>query len=165
MFLHYDKRKAFASPDLTESVIYAAGASAHGPSMLETRELLAKVEAKAASRAEIARVLGLAPPRITEMFKGERQLSYAEARKLCLHYKIEPAQQIRAAQLLPILTACFFAEPSAEWTESNLRRLAEEIEYGLELMNSGATSPPSQDAIRVAAQAAADRLRDRLESA
>ncbi len=57
--------------------------------MLSKSELLAKVEDAAASRADIARVLKLAPARITELYKGSRDLSFEEARKLIRHYDLE----------------------------------------------------------------------------
>lgn len=57
--------------------------------MLTKRELLAAVEREATSRAEIARVLSLAPARITELYKGDRDLTFDEARKLVRHYRID----------------------------------------------------------------------------
>lgn len=57
--------------------------------MLSKVELLQAVEERADSRAEIARVLSLAPARITEMYKGERDISFEEARKLSIHYKLD----------------------------------------------------------------------------
>lgn len=59
--------------------------------MLTKSELLKRVDDAAASRAEIARVLNLAPARITEMMKGERDLSFDEARALISHYSIDEA--------------------------------------------------------------------------
>lgn len=57
--------------------------------MLSKSELLERIEDVAQSRAEIARVIGVAPARITELMKGERDLSFNEARKLMRHYGIE----------------------------------------------------------------------------
>lgn len=57
--------------------------------MLDKAELLAEVERRAGSRAAIARTLNLAPARITEMYKGERNLSYDEAVKLIRTYQLE----------------------------------------------------------------------------
>lgn len=62
---------------------------AHLFAVLTKSELLEQVEAKAKSRADIARVLNLAPARITEMFKGDRDLSFDEARKLMVHYAVD----------------------------------------------------------------------------
>lgn len=57
--------------------------------MISKSELLRQIDGIAPSRADIARVLDLAPARITEMYKGGRDLSFDEARKLILHYKLE----------------------------------------------------------------------------
>lgn len=71
----------------------------HSPGALTKSELLERVEAAAASRAEIARVLTLPPARITEMFAGKRDLSFDEARTLIRHYKIEDAPSINIEDL------------------------------------------------------------------
>lgn len=74
---------------ITQSVIDGGWAFHHAPIVLSKSELLAKVEDAAGSRAEIARLLGLAPARITELYKGERDLSFDEGRRLIAHYKID----------------------------------------------------------------------------
>lgn len=56
--------------------------------MLSKAALLKAVESAAQSRAEIARVLSLAPARITELYGGNRDLSFDEARKLYRHYRL-----------------------------------------------------------------------------
>lgn len=56
--------------------------------MLSKGALLKAVEEAAESRAEIARVLNVAPARITELYASKRDLSFDEARKLYLHYRI-----------------------------------------------------------------------------
>lgn len=70
-------------------MIDALSLPAHQPFVLTKNELLSRVEEAAVSRAEIARVLNLAPARITEMFKNERDLSFDEARTLARHFKID----------------------------------------------------------------------------
>lgn len=72
--------------------------------MLSKAALLRQVEDAAASRAEIARVLKVAPARITEMFKGERDLSFEEGRALINHYRLEGAQGGEVAELPPGIT-------------------------------------------------------------
>lgn len=84
----YGKRNACAS-DITRSVIDRYAGEAHLSAVLTKSELLRRVDEAAASRAEIARVLSLAPARITEMFKGGRDLSFDEARTLMRHYGID----------------------------------------------------------------------------
>lgn len=85
---HYVKRKDQSS-DITVSVIDPVRSFGHRSLVLTKSELLERADRAAKSRAEIARVLGVAPPRITEMFKGERDLSFEEARKLIIHYGID----------------------------------------------------------------------------
>ena len=61
--------------------------------MLSQAALLAALEEAAPSRAEIARVINVAPARITELYKGERKLSLEEARALVHHFGIENAPE------------------------------------------------------------------------
>lgn len=89
--------------------------------MFSKSELLAKVEGAAASRADIARVLKVAPARITELYKGERDLSFDEARKLIRHYNLE-AEAAHAG-------ATDFAELAAE----NGIAMVEEVDLALGL--------------------------------
>lgn len=85
---HYGKRKANASA-ITSIVIDRFFGEAQNRAMLTKTELLERVETAAGSRAEIARVLNLAPARVTEMMKGARDLSFEEARTLINHYAID----------------------------------------------------------------------------
>lgn len=87
---HYDIRKADASV-ITLSVIDDFRNRPHSFGMLSKKQLLAAAEEAAKSRADMARVLTLAPARITEMFKGERELTFEEGRKLIEHYSLEGA--------------------------------------------------------------------------
>lgn len=126
--------------------------------MLSTEQFLAEVEAAANSRAEIARVLKLAPARVTELFKGERRLSYDEALELARAYNIEPVETVTADLLEPILRVCLRYAPK-EWQDRDVQRLAEGIEYGLQLLRRASPTKPSADVIEVAAHAIADRFR------
>jgi phage repressor protein C with HTH and peptisase S24 domain len=84
----YDKRNV-ASRGITNSVIDDFRKPGHRTAMLSKPSLLALVDDAAKSRAEIARVLGVAPSRITELYKGERDLSFEEGRKLMERYELE----------------------------------------------------------------------------
>lgn len=161
---YYEKRNVMTSPFMPIPVIYQNRPNAHLLPMLEKRALLDRVESKAKSRAEMARVLGLSASRVTEMFKGERDLSYSEARTLCQHYKVDMGESVNAETLAPILAACLRTEPRSSWSDSDVQRLAEEIEYGLALMNSAGSNPPSPDVIDLAARVVTDRLRGKLGS-
>lgn len=59
--------------------------------MLGTQELLALIR-PLASNVEIARILNLPPPRISELFRGIRKLQLEEAKCLVEHFKLEEAQ-------------------------------------------------------------------------
>jgi len=83
----YGKRNRVAR-EITISVIDRKGPVVHAGPVLTKSELLDAVEALATSRAEIARVLTLAPARVTELYAGKRDLSFDEARKLIHHYHI-----------------------------------------------------------------------------
>lgn len=86
----YDIRKHPAS-EITVSVIDGLRNAQHAVRMLTKRQLLEAVDGVAKSRAEMARVLTVAPARITEMFKGERELTFEEGCKLIEHYQLEGA--------------------------------------------------------------------------
>lgn len=73
---------------ITKLVIDLLPMSSHTAPVISKKALLEAVEEVAASRAEIARVLTVAPARITEMFKGDRDLSFEEARRLIEHYDL-----------------------------------------------------------------------------
>ena len=67
--------------------------------MIDTDELLARLEAKKVRNVDIARALGLPDSRIPEIKKKERKLSFDEGATLVRVFELEPAQ---AAQALPI---------------------------------------------------------------
>lgn len=62
--------------------IDAVRVSAQTSGVFTKLELLQRAELKAKTRAKIGEALGLPASRISEMFKGTRDLSYDEARKL-----------------------------------------------------------------------------------
>lgn len=86
-------RKAHAS-DITVSVIDGYAAARNASSMLGTRELLDEMAGRGISRADIARVLRLAPPRVTEMYKGERKVSLDEGKRLVEHYGLDDSGDV-----------------------------------------------------------------------
>lgn len=95
MLCHYDIRNSRAT-GITVSVIDEFRNGNHASAMFTKRELLEAADAAAASKAEMARVLSVAPARITEMFKGERELTFDEGRKLIHHYALEGAATLPA---------------------------------------------------------------------
>lgn len=57
--------------------------------MLGTTELLQILKERGVSQAKIAKALGVAPPRISEMYKGDRRLLLDEAKKLVEAFGID----------------------------------------------------------------------------
>jgi transcriptional regulator with XRE-family HTH domain len=66
----------------TISVVDGYQAFRHASAMLGTQQLLAALEARGISQAEMARVLGLPSSRISEMYAGKRQIKLDEAKRL-----------------------------------------------------------------------------------
>jgi len=159
MARHYDDRNVFASAMLTKCDIDVKRQMDERHTVLSKDQFLALVEERAKSKAEIGRVLNLPAPRITDIYNGGRALKYEEAQTLAEHYKIDLGDRLSAERLAPILAACLQHEPRGGWTQADVQRLARELEYGLELTRSAGTTPPSQDAVDMAARVASDRLR------
>lgn len=101
--LPYDIRNDNAR-GITKSVIDDFDGGAHRLPVLTKIALLTLAEKAAGSRAEMARVLGIAPPRVTEMFKGGRDLSYDEAFALVGHFGL-PTETGSGPRPRPTLTA------------------------------------------------------------
>lgn len=127
--------------------------------MLSKADFLEAVIAKA-KKAVIARILNISPARVSEMYNGRRDLSYDEAVKLAHALGIEQGQHVTAELLAPILNVCLRYAPR-EWMDRDVERLAQEIIYGLGLLQRVSPSHPSQDAIDVVGHAVADRIRNR----
>lgn len=109
-------RNTLASP-ITASVIDRFGAYLHASNMLSARELLDALDAKSVSRADIARALGIAPPRVTELYKGERQLKLDEAKRLVEAFNLDgdaslsPVLSEQVSRLLVLHVASHLAMP------------------------------------------------------
>lgn len=151
------------------SVIDGILRAQHARPMLTKLEFLRAIEARAKSRAEMARVLKLAPPRITEMFKGERDLSFDEAKSLADHYGLDDENRISAAPPLPpealepILGALLPLAPTGRLTASATRDLAAALSYGLELLAVRPAKPATPDAIDVAVRGVVAQFRAAAE--
>lgn len=130
--------------------------------MLTKGQFLRAVKAAAKTQAEIAQVLGISEAAVSGLYKDPekgkpRELSYNEAVKLADYFGIDPSK-ITAAKLIPVLKMCL-RHPPEEWTDHNIAHLADNVVYGLELLQYSSSIEPSQDAIDVAARAITDRLR------
>jgi transcriptional regulator with XRE-family HTH domain len=128
----YNGNRKDATPDLTASVIYPPVSVGQGGNMITTVELLAQLKAKNISNADVARTLGLAPSRITEMRKGERALKLEEAVKLVAVYGLSeqaPSQRVSPlpAPISRLVVRYLAAELGASPTEEQVAELAEDV--------------------------------------
>lgn len=161
MTAYYDHRNIKSTPISTIFVVSENHLIRHAAFMFSKTRFLAEVLAVAGSKAEMARTLKLPTPRIAEIFNGTRKLSIEEGMALAERFNVSPFPKVNAAQLAPILEVCLRSHPKAGWTDTEVQRLAEEIEYGLMLLHSASPSVPSQDAIDLVVRVVADRLRDK----
>lgn len=152
----YAKRKEMQPQSVTNAVIAANMFSRDCVPMLEKHEFLRIVEERAKNRAEIARTMKVAPPRVTELYKDERDLSYDEAVRLSRKYKIDTA--FSAEQLKPVLALVLRHVPPGELSDQDVQRLAQEIEYGLGLLQGFDAKQANRDVLDLAERVIADRL-------
>lgn len=160
---HLDYRNDFGKAHVANLEIASNMSFVMRYGMLTRQEFLAAIEAKAASRAEIARALGISPAAVTLIYGGQRKLSYDEAVKLADIYHIDP-NQLTEDKLVPVLRICLRHAPK-EWSDHSVGRLAQEILYGLELLRFVSPIGPSQETIEVAARAIADRFQSNSDEA
>ena len=162
MEVYYDNRNYHAR-GITNSVIDGFCAAKHPYAMLAKIELLVAARRKAKTQGAMAKVLGLTPPRMTELFKGERDLSYDEARKLIMTYGLAEGpvrRPLNASTVASILQALAPSIPAGELSEKGAESLAEGLIHALELLSeSGATDPTDRE-LALAARAAALRFRE-----
>lgn len=109
-------------------------------------DFLDRVLAKAKTRQAVLDVLGLPSSRGPNLFnrdhKRPRRLWVEDAIKLSQAFDVPlaGAEVASAESLLPVLRVCL-RHPPEEWTDQDVQRLAEEIEYGLRLKQAFDTSP------------------------
>lgn len=96
-------------------------------------------------QADIARTLGLPPSRVSEIYAGNRQLKLDEAIKLSEAYSVPiTAVGVSASALEEVFQVALTGAPP-QWTASAIRRLAEEVSFGLRLRQSYPPTPESLD--------------------
>jgi hypothetical protein len=140
--------------------------TAHRRSVLGHAELIARLEAlkaeKRTTNSEIARLLSLPTPRITEIFDGKRLVRVDEMKILvdALHLEDNaPSTAPSAENLEPILDALLPLAPPGRMTDQSRRALAEALSYGLGLLGKPLATPANVDALAVASRAAVARFR------
>ena len=141
--------------------------TAHTRRVLGHAELVARLEAlkaeKRTTNSEIARLLSLPTPRITEIFDGKRLIRVDEMKLLVDEYNLEgnaPSPTAPSAENLePILDALLPLAPPGRMTDQSRRALAEALSYGLGLLGKPLATPANVDALAVASRAAVARFR------
>lgn len=157
MTAYYDHRSAIAS----EIVVSAYQAKSYNAAMFNKAHFLDQVLSRAGTKAEMARALNLPTPRIAEIFNGTRKLSVEEGMALAERFNVAPFDTVSAEQLFPILRACLQSQAAGKMTDSDLERLASDVEYGLTLLRSARSNPPSQDAIDLVSRVLVERHQDK----
>lgn len=135
VFMHkpYDNRIINAIPK-TELVIECFTNDAKPSPMLGPQEILDAIE-HLDTKAGIARVLDIAPPRVTELYKGMRKLSADEAKKLFDHYKLGKPREISVGmcRLLAIHAA---NQLGLEPTDQKVQEIAQDFRAFLKFASS-----------------------------
>ena len=154
----------FALGDTQRGLAFPMGLF-HLERMFDRDQFLASVLEKAGTKAAMARALGQPTSRVQELFRepGQRQraLTMEDGVKLAGTFGLAIDELVSAERLRPVLEVCLRYPPKGGWTGQAVERLAQEIEYGLALLRRTSTSQPSPDAIALAANVIADRLRDK----
>lgn len=110
------------------SVIYPALALGHPKAVLDTKELLERIDARGIRNADIARVLDITPSRVTEIKKGERRLQLDEAAKLDRVFGLEPGPQPLPPSVVRLVVRYIANELASETASpSRLEEIAEDV--------------------------------------
>lgn len=139
----------------------------HHGRVLDSKGLLAELErlkdTGRTTNADLGRLLKLPSSRIAEIFEGKRRVTIDEMKVLVEHFGLEAAAPAPSAETLePILDALLPLAPPGRLSEQSRRALAEALSYGLELLGTTPATPANDDALRVAARAAASRFREQV---
>jgi len=121
-------------------------------------QLLLLKEQGRTSNADLARLTGLPSSRIAEVFSGKRRITLDEAKVLIEHFGI--GETFSASALEPILDALLPLIPTGRMTDRSRKALAESLSYGLALLGRSRANEATEDALAVAARAAAGRYRE-----
>jgi len=139
--------------------------------MFDKAAFLSAVLAKAGTPSAVGRTLNLESSRVAELYRADdnpakpRGLKLQEAITLAEEYRVPlHSPMVSAETLKPILAVCL-KHSKGTWSDRDVERLAQEIEYGLGLLPSTSLIRPSQDVLDVVTRAITDRLRDKPGSA
>jgi transcriptional regulator with XRE-family HTH domain len=129
-------------------------------SAFSVEAFLAAILAKAGSQAAIGRALDLPPSAVSLLFGGSRKLTMEEGMKLSEIFGIPAASKYSRKHVKPILAICLRNAPKTAWTDEAVERFAQDVEYGLNLLNGSSADAPRADVLHVVSQALAERRRD-----
>jgi transcriptional regulator with XRE-family HTH domain len=121
---------------IPKRVIYALFGSVHSDPMLDTAELLARIDARGIKNADIARLLDVSPSRVTEIKKGDRKLQLEEAVKLVRAFGLEqdPPAAPLPASIVRLLVRYIAERLDASLESGHLAELTEDIRAFAELV-------------------------------
>lgn len=143
----YDKRRLIASP-ITMFGLAPQNAAVMACSMLAASELLALLEARGITRADIGRVLKLPSSRISEMYNGRRRLQLDEAKKLVEAFRVDESAEPLSVPIARLLV--LYAAEALEAPLSPDDRRVEELARDFRAFSEFATDPrvrSSQEAV------------------
>jgi transcriptional regulator with XRE-family HTH domain len=128
---HYGIRK-FDATAISAFVVDAAQNYPQALGMFDTKGLLAALERKGISKADMARALNLPSPRITEMYSGKRRVLLDEAKRLVDAFRLDQSDQIEpisegVARLLALHIANRLGKPLSS-DDPLVQELAEDLQ-------------------------------------
>lgn len=118
------------------------------------RELVADTSV---TQREIARVLGVPPPRISELFAGKYNLSLEQAKRVVEHYQLVEQETVSAEAIHAILRGMLEERLPNQLTEQDLAELAGALQYLLRRLATHPRLAENPDALSEAARAAVSR--------
>lgn len=117
------------------------------------------------TNADLQKLLKLPSSRVSEIFGRTRAVKVDEMKLLVEHFDLESGTALpplpSADTLEPILDALLPLAPPGRMTDQSRRALAEALSYGLELLGKSSAMQASAETLRVAANAAAARFREK----
>lgn len=146
-----ENRNAFQAA-ITGCVIYPPRGLRQSNSVLNTVELLARLDERGIRNVDVAHAINVSPSRVTEIKKGERAIKLDEAFKLVEAFDLEspqgqPAHPLPAAvaRLVVRYIALETGSPLAR-SEADLEELAEDVRAFVEFV----ADPKVRDSVEAA---------------
>jgi predicted XRE-type DNA-binding protein len=139
--------------------------------MKDAATILDALVRRGVTQKQIADAIGITQPNANKLYRPDRNgklrtLSYDEGCTLIARFGLADDAMaadhtaLNAATLAPILDALLPLVPSGGRSEKSVELLSQALAYGLALLGRPTASPPSPDAIGVAARGAVVRFRE-----